>query len=201
MIGAIWSVLAILLVLTGAAWFVLLGLVRALDDLQSRTTGHRPDILRQGLDVGSSAPVLNGATVDGRVFSSDSVPGWPLLLVFVHPGCAPCEALVPQIFMAFAAFQLPGTTVLVSRGRAEDQPEGWRRPLRTNGVRLEVLLEAKEEISETFRVDSRPFAYLVGPDRKIEAARVVNSADEVLALVRGDGRKLNRSTSLIGGAG
>jgi hypothetical protein len=145
MIGAMWSVLAALLALVGGAWFVLLGVVRALDDLQSRMAAYRPDIRREGLDVGSIAPVLSGPTADGGVFSSDDVGEGSLLLVFVHPGCAPCEALVPQIYMVFAALQLPGTTVLVSRGRPEHQPEGWRRPLRANGARLEVVLEKEEE--------------------------------------------------------
>jgi hypothetical protein len=198
MIAAIWSVLAALLVLVAAAWFVLLGVVRALDDLQGRVAGYSPEIQREGLEIGSIAPVLRGPTVEGEVFSSDEVDGSPLLLVFVHPGCAPCEALVPQIFMVFAAFRLPGTTVLISRGSPEDQPEGWRSSLRANGARLEVVLE-KEEISDAFRVESRPFAYLVGPDRKIAAARFINTAGEVLELVAQNGRKPNKATSSLGG--
>jgi AhpC/TSA family len=186
MIVAIWSVLAALLVLIAAAWFVLLGVVRALDDLQGRLAGSDPYLPREGLAIGSIAPVLRGPTVSGEVFSSDEASGEPMLLVFVHPGCAPCEELVPQIFMVFAAFRLPGTTVLITRGGPQDQPEGWRKSLRANGARLEVVLE-REEISEEFKVESRPFAYLVGPDRKIVAARVINNADEVLALVGRDG--------------
>lgn len=199
MIGAIWSVLAVLLVLVGAAWFVLLAVIRALDDLQGRMAVNGPSIAREGLEVGSAAPVVRGLTVDGRIFSSDEVTGGQLLLVFVHPGCAPCEALVPQIFMVFAAFRLPGTTVLISRGGPGDQPEGWRKCLRANGARLEVVLEG-EEISDAFRVESRPFAYLVGYDRKIEAARVINTAGEVLELVAQNGRKPNMATSSLGGA-
>lgn len=204
MIGALWSVLAILLVLMIAAWLVLLGVVRALDDLQSRITGYSQDLRREGLNVGSIAPALSGPTVDGRVFSSDDVEPGPLLLVFVHPGCAPCETLVPQIFMAFAAFQLPGTTVVVSRGAPQDQPAGWRKPLHGNGASLEVVLEMDEEISESFNVRSRPFCYLVGPDRKIVARRVINSAEEVLALTGKNGRKLGqlgKIMSSVGGAG
>jgi hypothetical protein len=200
MIGALWGVLAILLVLMIAAWLVLLGVVRALDDLQSRMTGYSPDIQREGLNVGSIAPALSGPTVDGRVFSSDDVGLGPLFLVFVHPGCAPCETLVPQIFMAFAAFQLPGTTVVVSRGTPEDQPAGWRRPLRGNGARLEVVLELDGEISESFNVQSRPFCYLVGPDGKIVARSVINSANEILALAGKRDRRLSKIANSVGGA-
>ncbi len=196
MIIAIWCVLAALLALMVAGWLVLLGVVRALDDIQGRNAPY-PRILQQGLDVGSIAPAFNGSTVDGGSFSSENIGGGSMLLVFVHPGCAPCEVLVPQVFMVFAAFQLPGTTVLVSRGRPEDQPHGWRRSLRANGAELEIVLEKEDEISKAFRVDARPFAYLIGRDRKIDAARVINDANEVLALIRKDSRP-EKATSTVG---
>src|SRR5437660_809096 len=98
MIPALWVVIGILIAIVLGLGLALVGSIRALEVLRSGTSLiGRPDQLEPSLPVGSTAPPFQGRTVSGSWFSSADHSGRRFLLLFAHPGCRACDALIPAL--------------------------------------------------------------------------------------------------------
>lgn len=98
-----------------------------------------------GLAPGTPAPAPLGDLL---------APGLPLLLLFTSPGCAPCEALLPQVVE-------------------------WQRD---HTDRLTVTVISDDELYDAFEVHGTPSAVLVAADGTIDSWAAAG-ADAIEALV------------------
>jgi peroxiredoxin len=114
-----------------------------------------------GLPAGAPAPDLELQTVEGETLTLGSLlaPEKPLMLFFTDPGCAPCNALLPELarWQRERAEEL--TIALVSGGRPEDN----RAQMDEHGV-SRILIQEDREATEAYRIPGTPSAVLVRPD-------------------------------------
>ena len=101
----------------------------------------------------------------------------PVMLLFTHPGCGPCGALLPQAAAwerdAAASFQL----VLVSEGTREENLAKTKE----HGLH-NVLLQREREVSNRYDALATPSAVLVRPDGTI-GSPVATGAEAIRTLV------------------
>lgn len=168
-----WVAFGTLSAAVAVLFVLLIGMTRLLEDIQRRIPAA-PE-----LGVGALAPAFRGAAIGGGTFDSRELNGAAHLIVFSHPGCLPCDELVPRIVDEATLGGLP-PTVVVSRGIAGEQPETLRAAALRG--RLHVVLERDDEISELFGVTGRPYAFGVDSSGRVTGRGVVNSAAELSAL-------------------
>jgi methylamine dehydrogenase accessory protein MauD len=117
-----------------------------------------------GLPPGSQAPVFALSGIYGETLTLDSLraPGKPVMLLFTHPDCPACTALLPEIGGWQQEHAARLTVSLVSRGTAEEnRARSFEHDL-TN-----IVLQEEWEVAKTYQVKTTPSAVLVGPDGTI----------------------------------
>ena len=180
---ALW--LAII-VLGGAVVYLLLvvgALVRSVADIRARadaTTGLPQ--LHAGVPVGTSLRELAGTTASGVPFSEAQMLGSTWFLLFAHPGCAPCEDLVPALSDP-ALTSLPATVIVApdhSRGSAAD----WmaRFPSAAAGPDVTLVFE-DGSMSSQLNVDITPYAFVIDERGEVRAHAAVSSIEHVFDLL------------------
>jgi methylamine dehydrogenase accessory protein MauD len=117
-----------------------------------------------GLPLGSQAPGFGLSGIYGETLTLDSLraTGKPVLLLFTHPDCPACTALLPEIGRWQQEHAANLTVALVSRGTAEENRARSLEHGLTN-----VLLQDKWEVAKAYQVKTTPSAVLVGPDGTI----------------------------------
>jgi thiol-disulfide isomerase/thioredoxin len=103
--------------------------------------------------------------------------GKPFLLLFTHPGCGPCSALLPEV----AAWQNDSATdfglVVISQGTKEENLSKTKE----YGLHR-VLVQREHEISDRYDALSTPSAVLVRAGGTIGSA-VATGAEAIRTLV------------------
>jgi peroxiredoxin/uncharacterized membrane protein YphA (DoxX/SURF4 family) len=133
----------------------------------------------KGLPVGETAPAFELPDLQGDSVSLDQLlgEGKSVLLLFTHPGCGPCNALLPEA----AGWQRDAADdfriVLVSQGSRD---ENFAK-MREYGLKT-VLLQREHELSDLYDALGTPSAVLVRPDGTI-GSLVATGADAIRALV------------------
>ncbi len=133
-----------------------------------------------GLAVGAPAPPfrlkdLHGTTVE---LSGLLALGRPLLLLFVHPRCGPCEALMPEIAQWQRTIADVLTMTIISEGAHREN----RTMASQHGIAT-VLRQRASEVGEAYQAYGTPSAVLVHADGTIGSS-VASGADAVRALVQ-----------------
>lgn len=172
-----WALVALLLVV--AAWLLLAlaGAARTIRDLRAGDADEEIRHLGAGLAPGAPAPPFRATADDGRPFDSGELAGLRHLVVFADPDCAACAGLVPAVTGAAAARRLP-FTVVVSRGAPDAHPPAWR-----SAGRSLLVLERDDTVSDVFRVDVTPTAFVVDEGGMVVSRGPVADAAEVARLV------------------
>jgi peroxiredoxin len=167
---------AIAVVVLGVAVIVLaavvLGLMRQVTPLLERLAagddvGRR--LQQQGPAIGHPLPDFTAAGPDGEVTSS-ALRGRSAILLFLSPGCGPCQLLASEMSQADLAelgSQLIVITTLDGQ-RALDLPTS-----------VAVLAERGREVSDKLSVMANPFAVAIGPDGTVLATRVPNTLSQL----------------------
>jgi peroxiredoxin len=152
--------------------------IAALPAAGARTPTPAPDA---GLPVGSQAPELDVADLDGRSVTLNSLrTGSPaVLLVFSDPGCGPCSALMPRIAAWQRNHPQSLRIALVSRGGRDANLAHARE----HGL-VDLLVQGGRQASEDYRVSGAPAAVLIDSDGRI-ASQVHAGADAITSLVAG----------------
>jgi methylamine dehydrogenase accessory protein MauD len=129
-----------------------------LDELEAT-----PDAVQ--LARGSSAPDFTLPDLDGRPVSLSDlrVDGRPTLLVFAHPGCGPCTALLPDIARWQTEHRRRVTVALITQGGAEPNRSHTEEHL----LDL-VLLQEESEVAEAYGVQGTPGAVVVDRDGLVD---------------------------------
>ena len=136
-----------------------------------RELGISADNKVDGLAIGTPAPSFTLPSLSGgeRTLASLGPDGQTVALVFIEPGCGPCNELLPEIAavnqQAMRAAQTHGTsrresrrlvTALVSQGTVDQNRE------KAAGFAFEhVLLQREREVAQAFGVVGTPSAVLV----------------------------------------
>lgn len=135
-----------------------------------------------GLEPGDEAPgfTLEDLTGESEVTLRELLgPGLPVLLVFTSPGCAACEALMPDL----AGWQVAHADRLTVAVVAEGEPDELRVHAEHRGLRR-VLADADGELYDAYEAAGTPSAVLVAPDGAI-GSRLAVGPSRIVELVAG----------------
>lgn len=169
--------LAAVLALAVVVAAMLRSLTRLRADVE-RARGGPIDVLDAGLPVGAPAPRIEATALDGSAYTSDRRNGELRLVAFAHPGCPPCEDLVPALIGGCGDGTLP-PAIVVSRGPAAEQPERWRRAV--SGI--DVVTEQGDDVARRFDSFVTPHVFVVTPQDRIGARGVATTLEDVRELV------------------
>ena len=138
--------------------------------------GVRPEA---GLPLGSQAPRFGLPGIYGEWLTLDALRarGKPLLLIFTHPDCAACTALLPEIGRWQQEHAATLTVPIVSRGTAEENRAHSLEHGLTN-----VLLQEGWEVADPYQVKTIPSAVLVNPEGTI-GSPLARGPEAIRALV------------------
>jgi hypothetical protein len=139
-----------------------------------------------GLSVGAPAPGFTLSGVDGRTVSLDSLRarGRAVMLVFSHPGCGACEALLGELGRWQQAHAQRLTIALISQGSSAQNNEPKVR---------DVLFQIDREVANAYHAFASPSAQLVSIGAAI-ASPLAQGADEIRALL---GQALDQAAPLL----
>ena len=145
-------------------------------DLPTEAQSTTPET---GLPVGSPAPTFSLQGLYGETLTLDFLraAGQPTILFFMHPGCGPCEALVPEV-AAWQRDHASGlTTAIISSGSADDN----RAKFGVQGL-TQIVLEQNLEVSNAYEASGTPSAVLIDADGTI-GSPVAAGAEQIRSLV------------------
>jgi peroxiredoxin len=180
-----------LTLLVGMAWFmaqllrqhgrILLRLDTLEEQLaaQGLIVGRARDATPDGLDIGAVAPSFALDDLNGGVTTLRDLlaPALPVMLVFAHPGCTPCAAMLSEIAKWQAAHADTLTIAVLSEGSAELNTAS----VATHGHRR-VLLQTGRETADAYAAYGTPSAIVVSSEGLIASA-VAQGAAEMRVLL------------------
>lgn len=136
-----------------------------------------PIAVETGLPINAPAPALELMTLDGRAIALAELltDHRPAVLLFVDPGCTPCQELLPEAADWRQRYADRFHLVAVSRGSVEANRQ------KTRGL-AHVWLQHDREALDAYRVSGTPSAVLIAPDGRI-ASQVAGGADQIRTLV------------------
>ncbi len=132
---------------------------------------------RNGLPVGTPAPLFSLPDLHGDTVSLESYRGRPVLLVFSDPNCGPCNQFSPELVRIHQ--ERSGLSVIyVGRGDAEEN----RRKAEEHGFEFPAVLQSRWELSKQYGIFATPVAFLID-EQGIIAKNVAQGGMEILALL------------------
>ena len=166
------AVVAVLAV-QGWLWFQLLRqngriLARLTEVEQASQPAQKGTTLVGAPAAAFDLPTANGSRV---TLAGLLARGRPVMLVFGHAGCGPCQELLPQLSSWQHARKSGLTVALLGEGRFETSPTLWN-----------VAVQVEREVADAYGVTATPAAILVDPDGTLASPLVVG-ADAIAALV------------------
>ena len=105
------------------------------------------------------------------------VPGLPVMLVFGHPGCSPCVAMIPEIGTWENAHGADLTFALISQGDIEAN----RAVVAEHGIER-LLIQTESETANAYEAWATPSAVLVSREGLI-ASPVAQGAAAMRVLL------------------
>ncbi|HEY5861289.1 MAG TPA: hypothetical protein VIX62_13490 [Actinomycetota bacterium] len=180
----VWGWVAIGLLAAVVLWlaFALAGAVRELAALRGRVVALEeesgPVHLADGLPVGAVAPSWQLAEGGGAAVSSSAMRGKRHLVLFADADCRACDALVPEVIEAASSDRLI-PVVIVGRGVASATPAAWVPA----AGRVIVGVEQGSEVSEAFRTEVSPHAFVIDEGGFVTAQGGPLTLDDVRALI------------------
>lgn len=145
--------------------------------------GTLEGVQRDGLPVGSVAPVISGVTAAGEDRIWEPKSGRPQLLLFASPDCEPCGAILPEVnrlaLMADGAIEI--TTIVPGDQDDIERLVALFRPPYLS------LAEEGSGAADRYRVRVTPFAFVIGRDGRIMAKGLCNELVHLRALLHAAG--------------
>jgi uncharacterized membrane protein YphA (DoxX/SURF4 family)/thiol-disulfide isomerase/thioredoxin len=141
--------------------------------------------LRPNVRRSQSAPRFSMVDEDGETQTIDALlaHGAPVLLVFSHPGCAACHALLPEIARWQSQLARDLTVAVVTRGLPESYtPATDLRAYRALGMDP-FLIDTDGAVARAYGITATPSAVLLGEHGGIEST--ARGPAEIVNLVAG----------------
>jgi hypothetical protein len=180
----VWVCILALLGLMTYALLVLAALARKVAELISKVAVLPTGFLPDGVQRGTSVEGLCGVMADGSSFSGAAMRGVNWLLLFAHPGCAPCEELVPAM-LASSGSRDSVTTVIVAPHHAQNHKTDWIARL-SRGVQREqniTLVLDDGSMSRQLNVNVAPYAFVINTEGEVRAHAAVSKVTDITALI------------------
>ena len=132
-----------------------------------------------GLAIGAQAPSFSLVGLHGETLTLAALTaiGLPVGIVFMDPGCGPCNAMLPDLGRWQREHVGRLTLAVVSRGT----PEANRAKAAEHGLR-HVLLQKNREVADSYRAPATPSAVVVSPEGLI-VTPVSEGAPAIGALI------------------
>jgi hypothetical protein len=171
LIYATWAVVVVLCVAT-------LGLLRRITPILERAESVLSDAAhgaaRFGIPEGHPIPKFTARDLSGRSVSEQQVSGSAVVLLFMGPGCAPCESLAAEIAATGPSAEFSDLVLVVpdsseSRRLTADYPS--------------VLFQTDAQVSSAFETTITPNAFAVNAQGMIVAREVPDSLDAIRRLI------------------
>jgi peroxiredoxin/uncharacterized membrane protein YphA (DoxX/SURF4 family) len=139
-----------------------------------------PPASASGLPVGAAAPRFRAQNLEGERVELDHLLALkkPVLLLFIHPQCGPCDALMPEV----AAWQRVHDEVLTMPVVTDGTVEENRKKLDQHGLNTTLVLQRGTQISKQYHAYGTPSAVLVRVDGTI-GSPVAGGADAIRRLL------------------
>ena len=131
----------------------------------------------RGLGRGLPAPSFRLPRLDGGELVLDAYRGRRVLLTFVDPACASCEALLPSLEAIHGGGGAGLTVLAVSRGERDRNLEMVAR----HGLTFPVGMQRHWDLSRQYQLLATPVAFLID-ERSVIAAEPAIGAEEILRL-------------------
>jgi methylamine dehydrogenase accessory protein MauD len=144
-------------------------------------SGSVPGVpVASGLPVGTTAPRFLAEDLEGVPVKLDDLLALrkPVLLLFVHPRCEPCDALMPEIAVWQRAHGEVLTIPVISEGEIEEN----RKKLAQHGLDSMLLRQRGNEIARQYQAYGTPSAVLIRVDGTI-GHPVAGGADAIRRLL------------------
>lgn len=151
----------------------------ALEKQSGRNAVEAQPAVVAGLPVGEPAPEFELPDLEGNSVSLEQLRGGgkPVLLLFTHPGCGPCTAMLPEA----AGWQLDSEAhfnlALLTQGTRDEN----RAKTKEHGIHS-VLVQREHELSDQYQAQGTPSAVLVRPDGTI-GSPVAAGVEAIRSLV------------------
>ena len=141
--------------------------------------GLEGDASSAGLRLGSEAPTFSLPGLRGETLTLDFLRshGKPLMLLFTHPGCGPCEALLPEVKQWQRLYANELTFALISEGSVDENAAKYG-----DADVPPVLLQQGRDVADAYGVTGTPSALIVEPDGEI-GSHVAAGAEPIRALI------------------
>lgn len=145
--------------------------------LPAPVAASAPPAVEAGLPINAPAPALTLTNLDGQTVGLTELltDHRPAVLLFVDPGCRPCQELLPEAADWRQRYADRFHLVAVSRGPIEANRQKAR------GL-AHVWLQRNREALDAYHVSGTPSAVLIAPDGRI-ASQVAGGADQIRTLV------------------
>jgi methylamine dehydrogenase accessory protein MauD len=157
---------------------VLLLLVYRHFGLIAMSTGEGHE--RDGLSLGREAPMISGVDRENSRIQWDSKRGLHTLLVFMAPGCEPCDVIAPQLgVLGRTLADVPFRVVTVASGRGEEVKALEER----TGDGVLCLADDGSGAMPNYEVRVTPFGFLIGPDGRVKAKGNCSTTERLRTLV------------------
>jgi hypothetical protein len=159
---------------------LVLGLLRRVSPLLEqaesalRNAGSVPGPL-QGLPIGAELPQFEARDIRGSVVTEADFAGTPAVVLFIDPGCRPCERLVAELRRGWEVQQGARLWVITGDGHESD--------LDLPG-QATVLVQSDDRISRAFQTSITPHAFAIGVNGTIVNRDIPDSTDALVKLAR-----------------
>jgi len=128
---------------------------------QPAQTAGRTDL------TGTVAPTFKGVSLDGKVYSLESLKGKTVLLDFWASWCGPCIRSMPTTEKLHADYKAQGLVILAVD--VDETRETVEKFLKSKPMDYPVLMGSESGIPAAYGVTVFPTFVLIGPDGKIAA--------------------------------
>jgi uncharacterized membrane protein YphA (DoxX/SURF4 family)/peroxiredoxin len=144
--------------------------------LRSSTNDRAAAAPRQ---IGALAPQFSLPSAAGRVVSLQSLlaDDRACVLTFVHPGCGPCAALLPELARWHDTVTEHLALILVTAAEATEAEKLHEHAL------TDVLIDKQSTVMHAYGVNATPSAVLVASDGTVRSAPVAGSV-AIESLIR-----------------
>jgi len=163
-----------------------LALARQIGVLYERVAPAGALMMNQKLAVGSEAPAMTVATLEGESLEvGRPVDGRSQLLFFLSPDCPVCNELTPALKSAARAESGWLGVVLASDGEEQDH----RGYVQRKGLQAFPYV-VSELLGKTFGVSKLPYAVLIDEQGRIASMGIINSREHLDSLFEAKERKV-----------